>query len=214
MMRSSHILPGVRRPLSTGDWLEAAGMDDQHTSTASATLRRKLFDGLARAERALFTRPAPKSARAQMKFLLKRAKGSTTAVAERPRVSRCTVEHYREGAATKPHKRLQEALVKETEEQWKQQVRAQTRQRDVTSAGLVISCRAFFGFGPEGSSNAGRMRDIQTAVSPAHARLILAARESGATDDELHELVAEAIADSFSAGRAAVARACTSNSGT
>ncbi len=36
-----------------------------------------------------------------------------------------------------------------------------------------------------------------TAVSPMHARLILAARESGATDDDLHELVAEAIADAY-----------------
>ncbi|MFF4787920.1 telomere-protecting terminal protein Tpg [Streptomyces griseorubiginosus] len=172
-------------------------MDDQHTDTASATLWRKLIDGLGRAERALFTRPAPKSARAQMKFLLTRARGSTTAVAERLGVSRRTVERYRAGAATKPQKRLQEALVKETEEQWQPQVRAHARRRAMTSAGLVVSCRAFFGFGPEGTSDAGRMRDIQTAVSPEHARLILAARESGATDDELHELVAEAIADSY-----------------
>lgn len=171
-------------------------MDDQHTNPASTTLRRKLFDGLARAERALFTRPAPKSARAQMKFLLTRAKGSTTAVAERLGVSRRTVERYRSGAARKPQKRLQEALVKETEAQWQPQVKAQARQRAVTSGRLVISCRAFFGFGPEGSSDAGRVRDM-TAVSPMHADLILAARESGATDDELHELVAEAIADAY-----------------
>ena len=101
------------------------------------------------------------------------------------------------GAARKPQKRLQEALVKETEAQWKPQVKARARQRAVTSGGLVISCRAFFGFGPEGSSDAGRVRDIMTAVSPMHADLILAARESGATDDELHELVAEAIADAY-----------------
>ncbi|MGW2051938.1 telomere-protecting terminal protein Tpg [Streptomyces sp. NPDC001858] len=172
-------------------------MDDQHTNPASATLRRKLFDGLGRAERALFTRPAPKSARAQMKFLLTRAKGSTTAVAERLGISRRTVERYRSGAARKPQKRLQEALVQETEAQWQPQVKAQARQRAVTSGRLVISCRAFFGFGPEGSSDAGRVRDIMTAVSPMHADLILAARESGATDDELHELVAEAIADAY-----------------
>ncbi|MFF7526705.1 hypothetical protein [Streptomyces pseudovenezuelae] len=49
-------------------------MADQQTNPASATLRRELIDGLGRAERALFTRPAPKSARAQMKFLLTRAK--------------------------------------------------------------------------------------------------------------------------------------------
>ncbi|MGC0361238.1 transcriptional regulator with XRE-family HTH domain [Streptomyces sp. SAI-124] len=189
-------------------------MDDQHTNPASATLRRKLFDGLARAERALFTRPAPKSARAQMKFLLTRAKGSTTAVAERLGVSRRTVERYRSGAARKPQRRLQEALVQETEAQWQPQVEAQARQRAVTSGRLVISCRAFFGFGPEGSSDAGRVRDIMTAVSPMHADLILAARESGAMDDELHELVAEAMADAyFRRGRAAGARRVLASSG-
>lgn len=36
-----------------------------------------------------------------------------------------------------------------------------------------------------------------TAVSPMNADLILASRESRATDDELHELVAEAIADAY-----------------
>ncbi|MET9847833.1 hypothetical protein [Streptomyces ossamyceticus] len=61
----------------------------------------------------------------------------------------------------------------------------------------MISCRAYFGFGPEGSSDAGRKRDVMTAVSPTHARLILTARENGATDDELHEMVAEAIADAY-----------------
>ncbi|WP_406415711.1 hypothetical protein OH809_41740 [Streptomyces sp. NBC_00873] len=35
----------------------------------AARMRAKIMDGLARAERALFTRPTPKSARAQMKFL-------------------------------------------------------------------------------------------------------------------------------------------------
>ncbi|WP_217212827.1 hypothetical protein [Streptomyces sp. AC550_RSS872] len=87
--------------------------------------------------------------------------------------------------------------MEETEAQWQPQVRAQAKQRAVTSGGLVISCRAHSGFGPEGSSDAGRVRDIRTAVSPAHADLILSAREIGATDNELHGLVAEAIADAY-----------------
>jgi AcrR family transcriptional regulator len=172
-------------------------MDDQQYARASALLRHKLFDGLGRAERALFTRPAPKSAQAQMKFLLTRAKGSTKAVAERLGVSRRTVERYRSGAAKKPQKRLKEALVQETESQWQPQVRAQARQRAGTSSGFVISCRAYFGFGPEGTSDEGRVRDLMVAVSPSHASAILAAQESGATDTDLHELVAEAIADAY-----------------
>ncbi|MGW8985174.1 telomere-protecting terminal protein Tpg [Streptomyces parvus] len=165
--------------------------------TRAARTRAKILDGLARAERALFTRPAPKPARAQMKFLRTRERGSTKSLAERLGVSRKTVQRYLSGASTKPNKRLQAALVEETELEWQPQVRAQARQRAASSGGLVISCRAYFGLGPEGTSDAGRVRDITVAVSPSHAAAIIAAREEGATESDLHDAVAEAIADAY-----------------
>ncbi|MFE2384568.1 telomere-protecting terminal protein Tpg [Streptomyces misionensis] len=170
-------------------------MDD--TIPPSAPRPGKIRAALERAERALFTRPAPKSARAQMKFLHTRAKGSTKVLAERLGVSRSTVHRYLTGASTKPHKRLQEALTQETEELWQPQVRAQARQRAATSGGLVITCRATFGFTANGTSDDGRVRDIITAVSPSHAARILEAKERGATDDELQPLLAEAITESY-----------------
>ncbi|MFJ1829317.1 telomere-protecting terminal protein Tpg [Streptomyces sp. NPDC087532] len=118
------------------------------------------MEGLARAERALFTRPAPKSARAQMKFLRKREKGSTKSLADRLGVSRKTVQRYLSGASTKPNKRLQEALVQEAESEWQPQVRAQARQRATTSGGLVIKFRASLGFTANGSSDDARVRDL------------------------------------------------------
>ncbi|MET9572427.1 terminal protein [Streptomyces virginiae] len=160
-----------------------------------ALLRDKLLDGLRRAERTLFTRPAPKSAHARMKFL-RTCEGTSKSLAERLGVSRKTVDRYLSGATKKPQKRLQAALEQETEAEWQPQVRAQARQRAATSAGFVISITAYFGFGSEGS-DAGRMRDIQVAVSPSHAAGILAARDTGATDSELHDLIAEAIADAY-----------------
>ncbi|HBF85146.1 MAG TPA: terminal protein, partial [Streptomyces sp.] len=135
----------------------------------AARTRAKIMEGFARAERKLFTRPAPKSARAQMKFFRTREKGSTKSLAARLGVSRKTVQRYLSGASTKPNKRLQEALVQETESEWQPQVRAQARQRAASSGGLIISCRAYFGFGPEGTSDAGRVRDISVAVSSSHA---------------------------------------------
>ncbi|MDJ0385027.1 HTH domain-containing protein [Streptomyces sp. G-G2] len=169
-------------------------MSNDNTA-ARALLRDKLLDGLRRAERTLFTRPAPKSAHARMKFLRTR-EGTSKSLAERLGVSRKTVDRYLSGATKKPQKRLQAALEQETEAEWQPQVKAQARQRAATSAGLVISTTAYFGFGSEGS-DAGRMRDIQVAVSPSHAAAILAARDTGATDSELHDLVAEAIADAY-----------------
>ncbi|WP_307122808.1 HTH domain-containing protein [Streptomyces sp. B1I3] len=62
--------------------------------------RRKVLEALARAERKVFTRPAPNSAKAQVKFLLTRAKGPTKDLAERLGVSRRTVERYRAGELT------------------------------------------------------------------------------------------------------------------
>ncbi|WP_329529624.1 helix-turn-helix domain-containing protein [Streptomyces sp. NBC_01462] len=95
----------------------------------AARTHAKILDGLARAERALFTRPAPKSARAQMKFLRTRERGSIKSLAERLGVSRKTVQIYLSGTSGKPNQRLQEALVQETEAEWQPQVRAQARQR-------------------------------------------------------------------------------------
>ncbi|MFD5514236.1 hypothetical protein ACFWIB_42195 [Streptomyces sp. NPDC127051] len=43
----------------------------------------------------------------------------------------------------------------------------------------------------------GRRRDISVAVTPSHAAAILAAKDRGATDSDLHDLVAEAIADAY-----------------
>ncbi|MER7050306.1 telomere-protecting terminal protein Tpg [Streptomyces jumonjinensis] len=163
----------------------------------AARTRAKILDGLARGERALFTRPVPKSARAQMKFLRTREKGSTKSLAERLGVSRKTVQRYLSGASAKPNKRLRQALAQETEAEWQPQVRAQARQRAASSGGLVISCRAYFGFGPEGTSDAGRVRDIMVDVPARHAAAILAAQEEGATESDLHDAVAEAVADVY-----------------
>ncbi len=110
-------------------------MSDHEQQQQSAPHCGKVLEALARAERKVFTRPAPKSANAQVKFLLTRAKGSTKALAERLGVSRRTVERYRAGKLTTPQKRLQAALVEETESEWQPQVRAQARAKASTSRG-------------------------------------------------------------------------------
>ncbi|MFF3863349.1 telomere-protecting terminal protein Tpg [Streptomyces sp. NPDC002209] len=107
------------------------------------------------------------------------------------------VDRYLSGATNTPQKRLQAVLEQETAAEWRPQVRAQARQRAATSAGLVISTTAYFALGPAATSDAGRRRDISVAVTPSHAAAILAAKDRGATDSELHGLVAEAIADAY-----------------
>ncbi|MFE6023086.1 hypothetical protein ACFQ6O_42420 [Streptomyces sp. NPDC056441] len=77
-----------------------------HEQQQPAPHRGKVLEALARAERKVFTRPAPKSAKAQVKFLLTRTKESAKDLAERLGTSRRTVERYRAGKLTKPQKRL------------------------------------------------------------------------------------------------------------
>ncbi|NJP53500.1 terminal protein [Streptomyces sp. SBST2-5] len=172
-------------------------MDDQHDSQQPTPRRGKVLDALVRAERKVFTRPAPKSAKAQVKFLLTRAKGSTKALAERLGVSRRTVERYRAGKLTTPQKRLQAALVEETESEWQPQVRAQARERASTSSGMMVEVTAYFGFTCTGSSDDGRIRTITTPISPTYAKQILELQEAGATEEDLHPIVAEAITESY-----------------
>ncbi|MFD5098904.1 telomere-protecting terminal protein Tpg [Streptomyces albidochromogenes] len=162
-----------------------------------APRRGKVLEALARAERKVFTRPAPKSAKTQMEFLYTRAKRSTKALAERLGVSTRTVQRYRAGKLTKPQKRLQAALVEETESEWQPQVRAHARQQASTSSGMMVEVTAYFGFTCSGSSDDGRIRTITTPISPTYVKRILELQEAGATEDDLHPVVAEAITESY-----------------
>lgn len=56
-------------------------MSDHKKQTAPQ--RGKVLEALAQAERRVFTRPAPKPAKAQVKFLLTGVQGSTKTLAER-----------------------------------------------------------------------------------------------------------------------------------
>ncbi|WP_327378967.1 terminal protein (plasmid) [Streptomyces sp. NBC_01216] len=168
-----------------------------HEQQQPAPRRGKVLEALARAERKVFTRPVPKSANAQVKFLLTRVKGSAKALAERVGTSTRTIERYRAGKLKTPQKRLQAALVEETESEWQPQVRAQAREQAATSSGMMVEVTAYFGFTGKGSSDDGRERQITTAISPTYAKRILELQEAGATEEELHSVVAEAITESY-----------------
>ncbi|MFG2858102.1 telomere-protecting terminal protein Tpg [Streptomyces mirabilis] len=172
-------------------------MSDSNDTQPSAPRRNRVLDALVRAERKVFTRPAPKSAKAQVEFLYKRAKQSTKALAEQLGVSTRTVQRYRAGQLTKPQKKLQAALVEETESQWQPQVRAQARERAATSSGMMVEVTAYFGFTCSGSSDDGRERTITTPISPGYVKEILRLQEAGATEEDLHPIVADAITESY-----------------
>lgn len=168
-----------------------------HEQQQPAPGRGKVLEALARAEQKVFTRPAPKSANPQVKFLLTRVKGSVKALAERLGTSTRTIERYRAGKLKTPQKRLRAALVEETESEWQPQVRAQVREQAATSNGMMVDVTARFGFTCTGSSDDGRERTITTEISPTYAKQILQLQEAGATEEDLHPIIAQAITESY-----------------
>ncbi len=126
-------------------------------------------DGLEAAVHKAFTRPAPKSAGAQMRYLVKQLK-STKAVAQMLRISQRTVERYVKDQIKKPRPDLAARMEREVKKRWQPQVRARARQRAAITGGIVIDTRARLGYtAPIGSTDESRIRHLTVALPPQHA---------------------------------------------
>jgi hypothetical protein len=154
-------------------------------------------DGLDAAEQKTFTRPAPKSAGAQMRYLVRRMKG-TKAVAQLLRVSQRTVERYVKDQIRKPRADLAARLEREVKQRWQPQVRARARQRAASTGGIVIDTRARLGYtAPIGSTDQDRVRHLTVALPPQYAARLFDAREAGADDRQLRQIAAEGLKEVY-----------------
>ncbi len=124
-------------------------------------------DGLDAAVQKAFTRPAPKSAPAQMRYLVKQLKG-TRAVAQMLRISQRTVERYVKDQIKKPRPDLAARLEREVKKRWQPQIRAQARQKAATTGSIVIDTRARIGYtAPIGTTDEDRHRHLtRRAAAP------------------------------------------------
>src|SRR5882757_6020793 len=102
-------------------------------------------DGLDKAVQKAFTRPIPKSAGAQMRYLVKQLKG-TRAVAQMLRVSQRTVERYVKDQIKKPRPDLAARIEREVKARWQPQIRAKAREEAASTGGIVIDTRARMGY--------------------------------------------------------------------
>ncbi|MFF8639117.1 telomere-protecting terminal protein Tpg [Streptomyces pilosus] len=154
-------------------------------------------DGLESAVRKSFTRPAPKSAPAQMRYLVKQLKG-TRAVAQMLRISQRTVERYVKDQIKKPRPDLAARLEREVKRRWQPQVRARARQRAATTGGIVIDTRARLGYtAPIGTTDESRIRHLTVALPPQHAARLLDAQQTGAGDQQLQQIAADALREVY-----------------
>ncbi|MFC8248463.1 telomere-protecting terminal protein Tpg [Streptomyces chartreusis] len=154
-------------------------------------------DGLDAAVQKAFTRPAPKTAGPQMRYLVKQLKG-TRAVADLLGISQRQVERYVAGKAKNPRVGLAVRLDREVKKRWQPQIRAKAREEAASTGGIVIDTRARMGYdAPIGSTDESRIRHLTVALPPQYAARLFNAQEAGASDRELKEIAAEALKDVY-----------------
>lgn len=154
-------------------------------------------DGLDAAVHKAFTRPVPKSASAQMRYLVKQFKG-TKAVAQMLRISQRTVERYVKEQIKKPRPDLAARLEGEVKKRWQPQIRAKARQKAATTGGIVIDTRARIGYtAPIGTTDEHRLRHLTVALPPRYAARLFDAQQAGATDQQLQQIAAEALKEVY-----------------
>ncbi|MFD5124748.1 telomere-protecting terminal protein Tpg [Streptomyces sp. NPDC058385] len=152
-------------------------------------------DGLDAAVQKAFTRPAPKSAGPQMRYLVKQL-GGTKPVAQMLRISQRTVERYVKGQIKRPRPHLAARLEREVNKRWQPQIRAKAKA--AATDGIVIDTRARLGYtAPIGSTDQDRIRHLTVALPPVYAARLFEAQEAGAGDARLQEIGAEALKEVY-----------------
>lgn len=157
----------------------------------------KFGDSLDRAVEQAFTRPIPKSAQAQMKYLVKQLRG-TRAAAQTLGVSQRTVERYVKGQLKRPRRDLAARMEREVKKRWQPQIRAKAKKKAAATDGIVVSTRARFGFtAAPGTTDDARVRHITQALSPQWAGRLFAARDQGATEQQLLQIAAQGLGEHY-----------------
>ncbi|GAA2267633.1 hypothetical protein GCM10010232_70010 [Streptomyces amakusaensis] len=160
-------------------------------------MAKEFGDGLDKAVQKAFTRPAPKSAGPQMRYMVKQL-GGTKAVAELLGMSQRQVERYVAGTAKKPRADLAARLEREVKKRWQPQIRAKARKKAASTGGIVVDVHARMGYtAPIGSTDQDRIRHLTVALPPRHAARLLDAQDQGADEDRLRELTAEALKETY-----------------
>ncbi|WP_030852769.1 telomere-protecting terminal protein Tpg [Streptomyces sp. NRRL F-4474] len=155
-------------------------------------------DSLDQAMQKAFTRPAPKGAGTQMRYLVKQLK-KTKSVAEALGSSQRQVERYVAGQAKKPRADLATRLEREVKKRWQPQIRVKAREKAATTGGIVIDVHARLGCtgAPMDSTDEARLRHLTVAPPPQHAARLFDAQQQGVNENTLRRLTAEALKEVY-----------------
>lgn len=157
----------------------------------------EIDDAIERADREGFTRQPPKTLQARINFLMKQLR-TTKAVAQEIGVSQRSVERYRKGERKHPPKAIAERIDAVVRARWQPQVRRRRRKQAATTTGITVETRARFGYtAPVGTTDDGRFRRLTVHLPPAYAQRLFNARDAGASDQQMRQIIAEGLKDIY-----------------
>ncbi|ARF52816.1 telomere-protecting terminal protein Tpg [Streptomyces gilvosporeus] len=157
----------------------------------------EIHDAIERADREAFTREPPKTLKARINFLMKQLK-TTKAVARELGVTQRSVERYRTGERKHPPKDIAAKIDAAVRSRWQPQVRKRRRQQAAAATGITVETRARFGYtAPIGTTDDGRFRRLTVHLPATYAQRLFDARDAGASDREMREIIAEGFKDVY-----------------
>lgn len=157
----------------------------------------EIHDAIERADRESFTREPPKTLKGQIGYLLKQLK-SAKAVAAELGVTADSVNRYRRGARKHPPKDIQQRIDAAVRSRWQPQVRKRRQRQAATTGGITVETRARFGYtAPVGTTDDGRFRRLTVHLPPEYAQRLFDAREAGASDQQMRQIIADGFKDIY-----------------
>lgn len=157
----------------------------------------EIDEALVRADEEGFTRPPPSTLRGRVNFLLRQL-GSARAVAAELGVTADSVNRYRRGARRNPPPEVARRLEAAVRQRWQPRVRRRRRQAAATRTGITIETRARFGYAAApGTTDDPRFRRLTVHLPPAYARRLFDARDTGAPEGRMRQIVAEGLREVY-----------------
>ncbi|MEU6578958.1 XRE family transcriptional regulator [Streptomyces sp. NPDC046805] len=154
-------------------------------------------EALERAGQEAFTRKPPTTLKGQINYLMRQLK-TTKAVAREIGVSQRSVERYRTGERKHPPKAIVDRIDAAVRARWQPQIRKRRREQAATTGGITVETRAQFGYtAPIGTTDDGRLRRLTVHLPPEYARRLFDAREQGAGDRQMRDIVAEGLQEVY-----------------
>ncbi|MET7695117.1 XRE family transcriptional regulator, partial [Streptomyces sp. NPDC005483] len=105
---------------------------------------------------------------------------------------------YRKGERKHPPKAIAERIDAAVRQRWQPQVRKRRQKQAATTGGITVETRARFGYtAPVGTTDDARFRRLTVHLPPAYAQRLFNARDTGASDQEMRQIIAEGLKETY-----------------